>query len=229
MTIGDIIIIVLIVFYFFLESYLKKKGENKADKQDSREISYESEKGKNTATKEDVQVITEKVESIKNNFNESIEQLKADLKKRIITYEIAYSVYYNERSKSLIDLYKKLVVFYDSCTQLTSLWEVVQERGQSLSDYQESHKNRLDFHAEASHELKKEIDMNRLYLNDQLIAKLNDFHISTSNLSKKFWSIDVDASYDKETLREDCKNLYNYAIEFDEFAKTIRDLILPDK
>lgn len=66
MTTGEIIIVVLIVLHFYLQSYLKKKAENHADKQDSREISYESQKGENLATKEDIQEITDLVESIKN-------------------------------------------------------------------------------------------------------------------------------------------------------------------
>lgn len=47
--------------------YFVKKGSNKADKQDTREISYESEKGKNIATKEDIAEITKQVEDIKNH------------------------------------------------------------------------------------------------------------------------------------------------------------------
>lgn len=67
MSTGEIIIVVLIVLYIFLESYLKKKAENRADIQDSREISYESKKGENLATKEDIKEITDLVESIKND------------------------------------------------------------------------------------------------------------------------------------------------------------------
>lgn len=67
MTTGELIIIGLIVLKIFLESYLKKKGENRADKQDIRDITYESKKGENLATKEDIKEITDLVESIKND------------------------------------------------------------------------------------------------------------------------------------------------------------------
>lgn len=60
----EIIIVILIfilnIINFLITPYLKKKGENFADKQD-------------------IQILTEKVESIKSSFNEKIEYLKFDL------------------------------------------------------------------------------------------------------------------------------------------------------
>lgn len=67
MSTGEIIIIVLMVLYIFLESYLKKKAENRADKQDIQDITYLSKKGENLATKEDIQEITNLVESVKKD------------------------------------------------------------------------------------------------------------------------------------------------------------------
>lgn len=70
MTTGDYIILISIALLFvlklYLENYLSKKGQNKADKEDSREMSYETEKGKNLATKEDVAEITKVVEGLKS-------------------------------------------------------------------------------------------------------------------------------------------------------------------
>lgn len=48
-----------------LSSFFKRKGENKADKEDSAELAYLEEKGKNLATKEDVAALTETIESVK--------------------------------------------------------------------------------------------------------------------------------------------------------------------
>lgn len=70
MTTGDYIILISIALLFvlklYLENYLSKKKQNKADKEDSREISYETEKGKNLATKEDIAEITKVVEGLKS-------------------------------------------------------------------------------------------------------------------------------------------------------------------
>lgn len=160
---------------------------------------------------------------------EIVEQVKSELTKENIAYEVDYNLYYTEKTKAIIDLYKKLVVFYDSCKRLTSLWEVVQERGQALSNYQELHQNRLDFHSEASHELTTAIDNNRLFLNDELISELNDFYLKTTKHSEKFWRIDVDSSYDKETLEQDCEMLYKLGEKLDKFAEALRSILLPKK
>lgn len=55
--------------YYKWESYNKKKGENLAMKEDSRDINYEGEKGKNLATKEDIDEITKIIESVKNEIS----------------------------------------------------------------------------------------------------------------------------------------------------------------
>lgn len=60
MDITIIIIFILNIIIFLITPFLKKKGENFADKQD-------------------IQILTEKVESIKSSFNEKIEYLKSDL------------------------------------------------------------------------------------------------------------------------------------------------------
>ena len=60
---------VLLAIYWLLTEYFptyyKKKGENRAIKEDAAKIEYESEKGKNLATKEDIEEITEKIEQVK--------------------------------------------------------------------------------------------------------------------------------------------------------------------
>ena len=67
-TINIIIAVLFCVIGYFAKSYFSKKGENSADKEDSREISYESEKGKNLATKEDIAEITKIVEDLKSGI-----------------------------------------------------------------------------------------------------------------------------------------------------------------
>lgn len=59
----------IIGLYYKWESYNKKKGENLAMKEDSRDINYEGEKGKNLATKEDIAQITKEIERVKNEIS----------------------------------------------------------------------------------------------------------------------------------------------------------------
>lgn len=53
----------------FLPSYFKRKGENKADKEDATNLAYLEEKGKNLATKEDIAELTKTIESVKQEVS----------------------------------------------------------------------------------------------------------------------------------------------------------------
>lgn len=78
LLIGEIILGFILLFG---KSYLQKKGENTANKEDSQEIAMLTELGRNIATKQDIQEITDKVESIKASYNESLERHKIELQK----------------------------------------------------------------------------------------------------------------------------------------------------
>lgn len=79
--IGLILQIILLGFFLIWEGYNKKKGENLAMKEDSRDINYEGEKGKNLATKEDIADITRRIESVKDSYNKALEVHKVELQK----------------------------------------------------------------------------------------------------------------------------------------------------
>lgn len=79
--IGLILQIILLGVFLFWEEYNKKKGENQALKEDSRDINYEGEKGKNLATKEDIAQITKEIESVKDSYNKALEAHKIELQK----------------------------------------------------------------------------------------------------------------------------------------------------
>lgn len=73
--------------YYKWEGYNKKKGENHAMKEDSREIDYEKEKGKNLATKEDIADITRRIESVKDSYNKALEAHKIELQKEFESHK----------------------------------------------------------------------------------------------------------------------------------------------
>ena len=56
---------ILMFFHKTLPSYAAKKGENRANAEDGRKITYEEEKGRNLATKEDIDVIIKELEKVK--------------------------------------------------------------------------------------------------------------------------------------------------------------------
>lgn len=70
MDIFEIILIVCInILSIIITAYFARKGHNKADKEDIRNISFESELGKNLATKQDLEGITQMVESVRNEVS----------------------------------------------------------------------------------------------------------------------------------------------------------------
>ena len=64
-TIQIIGIIIVISLQIFL-TYLTKKAQNRADKEDAGRISYEQEHGKNLATKDDIDNIIKEKSTLKN-------------------------------------------------------------------------------------------------------------------------------------------------------------------
>ncbi len=79
--------ILLLGIFLIWEGYNKKKGENLAIKEDSREIDYEKEKGKNLATKEDIADITRRIESVKDSYNKALEAHKIELQKEFESHK----------------------------------------------------------------------------------------------------------------------------------------------
>lgn len=73
--------------YYKWEGYNKKKGENLAMKEASRDINYEGEKGRNLATKEDIAQITKEIESVKDSYNKALEAHKIELQKEFESHK----------------------------------------------------------------------------------------------------------------------------------------------
>lgn len=79
--------ILLLGLFLIWEGYNKKKGENLAMKEDSRDINYEGEKGRNLATKEDIAQITKEIESVKDSYNKALEAHKIELQKEFESHK----------------------------------------------------------------------------------------------------------------------------------------------
>ena len=92
--------------YYKWESYNKKKGENLAMKEDSRDINYEGEKGKNLATKEDIAQITKEIESVKNEISFESQRKHTFIEQRTNRYiEILHLA-------EELQLYKNQLLYY---------------------------------------------------------------------------------------------------------------------
>lgn len=98
--------IILLGAFLFWEGYNKKKGENQALKEDSRDINYEGEKGKNLATKEDIAQITKEIEKVKNEISFESQRKHTFIEER--TNRIIYILYLAEK----IHMYGSILYFY---------------------------------------------------------------------------------------------------------------------
>lgn len=104
--IGLISQILLLGTFLFWEGYNKRKGENFAMKEDSRDINYEGEKGKNLATKEDIDGITKIIESVKNEISFESQRKHTFIEERTNRYiEILHLV-------EELQLYKSQLLYY---------------------------------------------------------------------------------------------------------------------
>lgn len=115
--IGLILQIILLGFFLIWEGYNKKKGENLAMKEDSRDINYEGEKGKHLATKEDIGDITDIIKNVESKFINQTEILKSQL---LLLTNIKSEIYSIER-KAIIDTNEKLYQWISHTMQLPIL------------------------------------------------------------------------------------------------------------
>ena len=133
--IGLILQIILLGVFLFWEGYNKKKGENQALKEDSRDINYEGEKGKNLATKEDIAQITQQIESVKDSYNKSLESHKIELQKELESHKYIMNLCFS-MDKEII---KRLMLFQEANSQYiidpSNNTELIQYLYKSLSAY----------------------------------------------------------------------------------------------
>lgn len=142
--IGLILQIILLGAFLFWEGYNKKKGENQALKEDSRDINYEVEKGKNLATKEDIAQITQQIESVKNSYNKALESHKIELQKEFESHKYIMGLCHS--------LDKTLLTHISSCLKAETKkdiedWDNDEDllmANNKLSSFLNTYKNRYD-------------------------------------------------------------------------------------
>lgn len=123
-TIITIIIIALsiavgMLLDHFLPSYFKRKGENKADKEDATDLAYLEEKGKNLATKEDIAELTKTIESVKQEVSFANQRQHNIIETRNkCLFELLECAASIENNKGLLLIYSKNISMRDSIVEL---------------------------------------------------------------------------------------------------------------
>lgn len=139
-TITEILVnaisIIIGMLLVHLSSFFKRKGENKADKEDSAELAYLEEKGKNLATKEDVAALTETIESVKQEVSFANQRqhniIEARNKCLFELLECAASI---ENNKSLLLIYSNNLSMRDSIVELLNNTNKAIRKAISHSNY----------------------------------------------------------------------------------------------
>ncbi|QEL88498.1 hypothetical protein [Bacillus mycoides] len=91
----------------FCTTYFKTKGKNRADIEDSEELSLLKERGKNLATKEDIEEITKKQEDV-----------KAEIRKATDKHLKAFELYTAKKHEYYPELYKHIELCVGKVTGL---------------------------------------------------------------------------------------------------------------
>jgi hypothetical protein len=145
--------------------------------------SYFKEKGKNLATLEDIGKITQKVEVVKIDFNTKIEELKSELQKHNITYQITLSELTKIRFERIDNLYEDLV----------NLQKFAQENMFSFNDKKDYQLKKKDFMKYYNIAYKSMVKCN-LYISKELTQKninILDNAYSTYSAFNEYYNTDT--------------------------------------
>ena len=111
-----ILIISLSIFIIYKTEYFKKLGQNRADKETSKDIAFEKQLGENLATKKDIEEITTKVESIKTEFIRETEKLKIEMQ-----FDNHFKMSFNNQIReSVLNVYDSYFIWQNKIVSIQS-------------------------------------------------------------------------------------------------------------
>lgn len=189
--------------------------------------------GKEVAKLSTVEKLTQLEESVKKDFNESIESykakldeelalkiepLKAELDKNNITHQIQFGFLHQERSKVIIELYKKLIELHSAMIDRTAFLQPI------IEDAEKEERMRITRAAQAL------FDFNNFYVSNKLFFQkvfCDDIDKLFKEYYDKGWNYNFNAQQIKggQISHDFYKDL---ATDMSKISKEIRE-ILPVK
>lgn len=119
----EIVLLLCLSYLIFYKSWLKSLGAEMAKLVTVKDLTHAQE-----SIKSDFNL---KLEQQKNKFNEElslkIEPFKAELSKNNITHQVQFSVLHQERTKVIIEFYRKLVELQSSMVEWTTFMHPIVE------------------------------------------------------------------------------------------------------
>ena len=110
---------------------------------------------------------------------------------------------------------------------MSALWKLSQIKGKPFTDYTDVHTDHLKEYSHALNEVKHAIPHNYIFLNDEMIYKLNDFIVNVTKYTEKF--MDIDAGYDTDTLENDFQAINELILRLRYFADEFKKYMQPEE
>ncbi len=176
---------------------------------------------------------TEIEKSVETAFNKALAEYQSELDKKNIAFEADYTFYNTERSKVCIELYHKIITFYDNAISFTSL--IFQDK--DVENVHSQVKKTAKIYEKSLDDLREYYNKNRIFLNKELSVDIVTFFHNIGKLCSGFSDEYVkfaEKKGSKEELKATYDNLKHISIEvrkkqtiLDKIADSISDLIQP--
>ena len=180
----DVILFLIVSYFIFFKSFLKFLGRETAKLATIEEL---------TKLKESVKSqFDEKIEEYKSKLNEElslkIEPIKAELAKNNITHQIQFGFLHQERSKVILELYRKLIELHSAMIDWTNFLHPV------IKDAQNEEEERSRRANLALHDFKDFYLLNRLFFSKKFCLYIDE-------VFKEYWDRGWDFGYRQERLK----------------------------
>jgi hypothetical protein len=206
--IGIEVLLFLIASYFiFYKSWLKELGKEVAKLSTVEQLTQLKE-----AVKKD---FNEKIETYKTQLSEElalkIEPLKSELSKNNITHQIQFGYLHQERSKVVLELYKKLQELHSAMVNWTAFMQPIIENAEKES---QDRTNRVNL---AISDFKNYYVINKLFFS-------KSFCVFIDLVFKEYWDKGWEFGYSQERIKNGQLTEEYFKHYSDEMSKISREI-----
>lgn len=203
----EVLLFLCLSYLIFYKSWLKSLGTEIAKLVTVKDLTTAQESIKSE--------FNLKLEEQKNKFNEElslkIEPFKADLSKNNITHQVQFSVLHQERTKVIIEFYRKLVELQSAMIDWTAFMHPIVE------DAEKEAKDRAERANSAFNDFRNFYLSNKLFFSKSFCETLDE-------LAKNYWDKAWDYGF-KEGLIKNGSVSGDFYIEYTKEMRSIREEI----
>lgn len=205
----EVILFLIASYFIFYKSWLSSLGKEVAKLSTAEELTRLTEK-----VKKDFQ---EQMEVYKSKLSEEltlkIEPLKSDLAKANITHQIQFSFLHQERAKTILELYKKLIELHSAMVDWTNFMHPIIEDAEKESQERASRAN------VAINEFKNFYLINKLYFSKAFCSYIDE-------IFKEYWDKGWEFGYGQERVKSGqltAEYFKHYSEEMSKISKELKE------